>query len=132
MGWIGLKLRVLFDKFTNKMQGFGATEAPLFLTVLKQYKGGKSPDLIVAGQLHIFIFIHLNLGDTQLITKLGGNFFQYRGNHSAGRAPFRPQIHQNGSLFRGFDNAFLKVVQVGNKNRVGLVYAGHGRYFFAG
>jgi hypothetical protein len=59
-----VKIDVIGYERQNLLSGSGATEAPHFLALLKQYHCGKASHPIVPGQFHVIPSIHLELGKT--------------------------------------------------------------------
>src|SRR5579884_731088 len=85
-----------------------------WLSTLEQEHRRDSADAVAARDVRILVDIEL--GDSDLVAKIVGDFLKRRGDHSARAAPFRPEVHQNRSLGAQY---------VGSKALVGDSLGGH-------
>jgi hypothetical protein len=99
------------------MDGAGPTEASPLLAALKEDHCGKTPQTIVAGELHIIPLIDLDLGQTESAFILVNDPLQVRCEGMTGGTPIRPEIHQDRVAVRRIDDVRLKTRVVDGKEK---------------
>jgi len=63
------------------------------LAVLEQHQRWDRHDAVFGGRVRILVDVELD--DLDLVTELTRDLFKRRRDHSAGAAPFRPEIHDH-------------------------------------
>ena len=87
-----------------------AGEAICFLAVDEQQDGGEAAHLVVAGDLHVFARVGVELGQQQLACVFAQHLVQHRGDGDAGAAPVGPDVEQDGLAAGGIQHLLLEVL----------------------
>jgi hypothetical protein len=73
--------------------------------VFENQKGGYATDSVAGG--NVGVAVHVQLAYHRFAFHIAGDFFDHRADHTAGSAPFGPEINEH--RLRGVQDGFLKI-----------------------